>query len=506
MTERTTQQPIPARSLSLTYWQETMRDFRRQKMAMAALAVVFLVATVGVFCPLIANSRPHYIKMVWDDHYDEAYFIVIDLAERLLVYQPGEGAKDRASIEKAMTRALGEMKRSLDHEHAADLAAAAGVFQQLARNPAAANADAIRAQLEHFEERFDLAEVALVPYAKFPAVRSLTRNEVFFIFLYLFAVSLWFVRHRFRRTSLLLAVIVLPAIVCTAVWMKFFPQVQDTFPYRLYWESEEFAQNADWKVVRAIVPFGENENLTAENRQPPTFLLPKDKHVENQHFHLLGTDTNGRDVLARMIYGARISMMIGIVAVSLYVSIGIVLGALAGYFGGWPDLLLSRLIEIVICFPVLFLILAVQTFRNASILNIMVMLGLVGWTGVARLQRGEFLRLVNLDFVQAVRGLGGSSARIIFRHILPNALGPILVLASFGMAGSILVESALSFLGFGVPQPTASWGDLLNNGRNDIQGTWWLTLFPGLAIFLTVTCFNLIGEGVRDALDPRRQH
>ncbi|MBI5154015.1 ABC transporter permease [Candidatus Poribacteria bacterium] len=218
----------------------------------------------------------------------------------------------------------------------------------------------------------------------------------------------------------------------------------------------------------------------------------------------MGTDTNGRDVFARMIYGARISMLVGIVAVSIYVTIGIFLGALAGYFGGWTDLVLSRIIEIVICFPVLFLILSVQAFTRPSILNIMAALGLVWWTGVARLQRGEFLRIVNLDFVQAVRALGGSHLRIIFMHVLPNAFGPILVMISFGIAGSILVESALSFLGFGVPQPTASWGDLLLNGRADPQGTWWLTVFPGFAIFLTVTCFNLMGEGVRDALDPRR--
>ena len=135
--------------------------------------------------------------------------------------------------------------------------------------------------------------------------------------------------------------------------------------------------------------------------------------------------------------------------------------------------------------------------------NLVLALAALWWTGVARLQRGEFLRLVNQDFVQSVRALGGSHLRIIFLHILPNALGPILVVVSFGIAGSIVIESALSFLGFGVPQPMASWGDLLNNGRNDVRGLWWLTVFPGLAIFLVVTCFNLVGEGVRDAIDPR---
>lgn len=225
---------------------------------------------------------------------------------------------------------------------------------------------------------------------------------------------------------------------------------------------------------------------------------------ENQNWHWLGTDTNGRDVLARMIYGARVSMLIGIFAVSLYTIIGIILGAMAGYFGKLTDILLSRLMEIVICFPALVLILAVQAFLQASLLNIILALAFLGWTVVARLQRAEFLRLRGQDFVQSVRALGGSHLRIIFLHILPNGLGPILVVVSFGIAGSIVVESALSFLGFGVPQPMASWGDLLNNGRNDIQGLWWLTVFPGLAIFFTVTSFNLVGEGIRDALDPKR--
>ncbi|MCC7392125.1 ABC transporter permease, partial [Candidatus Sumerlaeota bacterium] len=215
--------------------------------------------------------------------------------------------------------------------------------------------------------------------------------------------------------------------------------------------------------------------------------------------------TNGRDVLARMIYGTRVSMLVSIVAVAIYTMIGMLLGAVAGYFRGWTDIIISRLTEVVICFPALMVILSVQAFLKPSILNIILTMAALWWTGVQRLQRGEFLRLVNLDYVQAVRALGGSNLRIMAMHILPNALGPILVMTSFGIAGAILVESALSFLGFGVPQPMASWGDLLNNGRNDINGTWWLTVFPGLAIFLTVTCFNLVGEGFRDALDPQRE-
>jgi peptide/nickel transport system permease protein len=216
--------------------------------------------------------------------------------------------------------------------------------------------------------------------------------------------------------------------------------------------------------------------------------------------HLLGTDGAGRDVLARIIHGARISMLVGFVAVSIYVLIGILLGALAGYFGGLTDLLISRLIEIVICFPVFFAILAVFCFLPPGIFWIMILLGLLRWPGVARLTRGEFLRLKNQEFVSAARALGVSHFRIIFIHMLPNGIAPVLVSASFGIAGAILLESGLSFLNFGAD---LSWGAMLAGGRSLMSQSLGLTVFPGLAIFLAVTAFNLVGEGLRDALDPR---
>jgi peptide/nickel transport system permease protein len=220
-------------------------------------------------------------------------------------------------------------------------------------------------------------------------------------------------------------------------------------------------------------------------------------------WHWLGTDTNGRDVLARMVYGARVSMSVGFVAEGIAVAIGVLLGALAGYFRGWVDIALSRVIEVVICFPTFFFILTILAFLPQSIFNIMVVIGITGWPGIARLMRAEFLRLSNLDFVTAGRALGLSDTRIIFRHILPNGLAPVLVSTTFGIAGAILVESALSFLGFGVPQPTASWGDTLHDGGSDPQATWWLTIFPGTAIFVTVTAYNLVGDAIRDATDPK---
>jgi len=219
--------------------------------------------------------------------------------------------------------------------------------------------------------------------------------------------------------------------------------------------------------------------------------------------HLLGTDAIGRDVLAGMIHGSRIALSIGFLSMSVAILIGVILGALAGFYGGWVDILISRLIELVITFPTFFLIITVVAmFQAGSIWLVMILIGLTSWPAIARFTRGEFLRVRNMEYVAAATALGLSNRRVIFRHVLPNSLAPVLVTSAFGIAGAILTEAALSFLGFGVPPTIVTWGSVLNDARGNISA-WWLAVFPGFAIFISVLAYNLVGDGLRDALDPR---
>jgi len=244
-------------------------------------------------------------------------------------------------------------------------------------------------------------------------------------------------------------------------------------------------------LAPAIAPF-EPTAIDIENVLSPPSLS-----------HPFGTDELGRDVLSRMLWGGRVSLKVGFIAVGISIFIGTIIGSIAGFYGGKIDAVLMRFVDIMLAFPTFFLILAVISVVEPSILTIMVVIGVMGWMDVARLVRAEFLTLKERDFVLAARAIGANDIRLMFRHVLPNALSPVFVAAAFGIAGAILIESGLSFLGLGVQPPNPSWGNILTSGKDNIEIAWWLSLFPGIAILLTVLSYNLVGEGLRDALDPR---
>jgi peptide/nickel transport system permease protein len=287
--------------------------------------------------------------------------------------------------------------------------------------------------------------------------------------------------YRAKRRGYILTSSLVLLVICIAVFMSGF-----SLPYVDYTAIAELDGVDSWFP---LVDYSYRDiDLSAVQQSP-------------SGSHFLGTDREGRDVLTRLLYGTRISLTIGVVAVAIYVTIGAVLGSIAGYFGGKVDAVILRMIEVMLCFPTFFLILTIRGFiDDPSIFHIMVIIGLTGWTKVARLVRGEFLRLKNEEFVQAAKAMGLKKGRIIFRHMLPNALGPVLVAATFGVAGAILIEASLSFLGLG-PPTAPSWGQILTTGRQ--TGQMALILAPGFAIFVTVSLLNLVGEGVRDAIDPK---
>jgi peptide/nickel transport system permease protein len=307
-----------------------------------------------------------------------------------------------------------------------------------------------------------------------------------------------------RRLARALGLYVALTIVTIGIFS--FDAMRPSHKYRARtFTEEDFRAGAEKEGFYPPIPFGPTEQDLGAVFEPPMYRKSDRAQWQgiNDGFpHILGTDDTGRDVLVQMIYGTRISLTVGFVAVSIYLTVGIVVGALAGYFGGSVDILISRIIEIVMLFPSFFLILTLVGLIGPSIYIIMVVIGITGWPRIARLIRGEVLKQRSIDYVDAARALGTSHLRIIFRHILPNALSPALVAAPFGIAGAIITEAGLSLLGFGVRPPTPSWGTLLRLG-NENYTYWWLVVVPSLAMFFTVTVFNLVGSGLRDAMDPR---
>jgi peptide/nickel transport system permease protein len=221
--------------------------------------------------------------------------------------------------------------------------------------------------------------------------------------------------------------------------------------------------------------------------------------------HWLGTDNLGRDVFSRMLNGSYISLTVGFIAVAVSLFIGVTIGAISGYLGGWVDNVIMRVVDAILCFPTFFLILTAVALLGPNIINIIVVIGLVSWTGTARLVRAEFLTLRESEYVRAARTLGQRSLLIIFRHILPNAAAPIIVTAVLGIPEAILTEASLSFLGFGVQPPQATWGNIITDGKNYLLDAWWLIVFPGLAIFVAALSFYLAGDALRQASETRSQ-
>lgn len=261
-------------------------------------------------------------------------------------------------------------------------------------------------------------------------------------------------------------------------------------------------------LVAPYDPDGSIDDLLFVDKAP-TFKPWKDYNMEGEEVtyppNYMGRDEIGRDVFSRVLYAGRVSLSVGFVAVSIYITIGTIWGGIAGYYGKWVDNIMMRIVDAIMSIPTFILLITVMAVFRPSLYNVMIVIGLTGWTGIARYVRAEFLSLKKRDYVEAARCIGAKNSRIIFKHILPNAMGPIIVSATMGIAGAILTESSLSYYGLGVMPPTPSWGNMLTNAQelSTMLDAPWKAFYPGMFIFITVLSFNFVGDGLRDALDPR---
>lgn len=503
------------------------RQFRKRRLAVWSAGVIILLVLLSIWAPFLAYDRPLYYVGVNRFEFREAARTLRELITRLPIQSPGtsippDDERKQAETNSAIRLQLGLLRGQLPVEKHAWL----DQWGQdvTAATTAADGAVRIRALQRSLRTEMTAAEAGLVSRAAFPVIAALSWADLFFLSwsvllvtapLWQPALCRWIPESRHRRQWWTLFAVwwLIPAAVALG-WYFAVPFRIDRTPYKQgVLAADEKAATASVvyeQVLWPLVPYAIDESRIADKHARPALFAQKEKAVPDaaggspwDKPHWLGTDELGRDVLCRMLWGGRVSLSVGIVAVAIYVSIGIVVGAFAGYFRGIVDLAISRVIEVVICFPAFFLILTIVALKGPGLFNIMVIIGLTGWTGIARLIRGEFLRLVDQEFVLAGRALGYSPWRLIFRHILPNAMAPVLVSATFGVAGAILTESSLSFLGLGITVPTPSWGGILSSGRDAIFRAPWMIWFPGLAIFITITCYNLVGEALRDASDPR---
>lgn len=526
-------------------WAIVWRQFRKRRLAVLAAAAIWTIITVAIWAPFIASNRPlMYIGYNRQEYQESARTARIMLSQ--FIDQNWTNAdipwtdwrQDQVEILALQLNLMSEQLAELEREALAQFRES--VYQAVAvDDPQNVDIETLRDLRIELRRTFDGRRVSFRYLQYWPVFRSLSAVEVAFM-LWNLSVFLWPVWAKLTNVILFkgerrptppairAAMLAGLPILAAVLWHFLVPERLDRTNYKNAVFSHETDKTLDALVVYEGVlwppiQYGlDEDHLTRKFAKP---VLIADDEVSDDDMrqlsaearakkvreelgrwdtpHWLGTDEIGRDVLTRMIWGGRISLAVGIVAVSIYVTIGIIVGSIAGYFRGTPDMIISRIIEVVICFPSFFLILSIVAFLGPNIFNIMIVIGVTGWTGIARLVRAEFLRLVDQEFVLAGRALGYSPWRIIFRHVLPNAMAPVLVSATFGIAGAILTESALSFLGFGITVPTPSWGGILSSGREAIFRAPWLIYFPGTAIFITITAYNLVGEALRDAADPR---
>ncbi|MFV0446068.1 MAG: ABC transporter permease [Planctomycetaceae bacterium] len=511
-------------------WAMIGREFRKRTTAVICYLIIVILAAVSIFAPFLANDRPIAYRGWNGNEYNEARKAAAALIGQLV--QPPVDAQgqpldiDSDSLRRSIRDRLSEMQAAVIAEQGENIAA----LRQRFNTAAEATDKAALQTLQSDVLTLNARKMEFHTRWRFPVFAQLNGVDIGFMVAALLFLSApiwrWLLRKQFGRMHPAInqttwaLVLGLPTLLGLGWWLLV-PAQNDLTAYK-----RGRLMNVDVAVLKRapvvydsvlwpVIPYGLDENDLDSKKSPPPWWHDQERAqttVDNadppnglpaKPTHWLGTDNLGRDLACRMIWGGRVSLAVGVVAVGIYVAIGVVVGAIAGYFRGWVDMLISRLIEVMICFPSFFLILAIVAFVGPSMWVIMVVIGLTSWTGVARLVRAEFLRLSGQEFVLAGRVLGYSPLRLIFKHVLPNAMAPVLVAATFGVAGAILTESALSFLGLGITIPKPSWGGILSDGRDAIFSAGWIIFLPGLAIFITITCYNLVGEAFRDAADPR---
>jgi peptide/nickel transport system permease protein len=511
-------------------WSLIGREFRKRRTAVFCYLVIVLLAAVSIFAPFLANDRPIAYRGWNANEYSEARKAAAALIGQLVKPPAAADGKplefDAAAAQASVRTRLAEMRQAVAAEQAESITALEQRFDFAAAANDTTELGLLQSEVAALTAR-KMQFATRWRYPVFAALSGLDIGSMAAALLFLTAplwrwgLRMWLGQfHPAINRCTTIALVGIP-LTLGFVWWLTVPQQNDLTQYkRGQLTSAEAADLARAPVVYdavlwPFIPYGLDENDLDAKKVPPPWWHNQDRarhfdDAEPAHnglathpAHWLGTDNLGRDLACRMIWGGRVSLAVGVVAVAIYVAIGVIVGAVAGYFRGWVDMVISRLIEVMICFPSFFLILAIVAFVGPSMWVIMVVIGITSWTGVARLVRAEFLRLSGQEFVLAGRVLGYSPLRLIFRHVLPNAMAPVLVAATFGIAGAILTESALSFLGLGITIPKPSWGGILSDGRDAIFSAGWIIFLPGLAIFVTITCYNLVGEAFRDAADPR---